>query len=98
MLARDKRSDNTHGPATHSDLWDLASQFGSAGDAGRDHPPTGPFPALVHELINEPGCPARSLPRSAETMYEMTGGTSLALDGRQFWNTFGLTPEVPWVD
>lgn len=80
------------------DLWDLASQFGSAGDEGRDHPPTGPFPALVDELMNEPGCPARSLPRSAETMFEMTNGHSLALDGREFWNTFGLTPDVGWVD
>ncbi|CAO1630138.1 unnamed protein product [Sympodiomycopsis kandeliae] len=80
------------------DLWELASQFGSAGDDGKDHPPTGPFPAIVDELLNEPGCPAKSLPRSAETMYEMTGGNSLALDGREFWHTFGLTPDVPWVD
>lgn len=80
------------------DLWDLASQFGSAGDDGKDHPPVGPFPAIVEELMSEPGCPARSLPRSAETMYDMTGGRSLALDGRQFWKTFGLTPDVPWVD
>ena len=55
-----------------SDLWDLASQFGSAGDAGRDHPPAGPSPGIVQELLGEKDSIAKALPRSAEEMYEMT--------------------------
>lgn len=80
----------------YSDIWDLASRFGSAGEDGRNHPPTGPYPAIVQELLNEKGSNARALPRSAEEMFEANG--SLALDGREFWSTFGLTPDSPWVD
>lgn len=78
--------------------------------AGRDHFPRGPQPGWVQELVAEsrakevrgfdcddslkshPSSHAiRSLPRTVEQM-------GSALDGTDFWSTFGLSPDVPWVD
>ncbi|CAO1621422.1 unnamed protein product [Parajaminaea phylloscopi] len=79
------------------DMWDLASRFGSAGPPGRDHPPTGPYPGIVQELMKAHGSKGvRALPRSSQEMFEMNN--SLSLDGRAFWSTFGLTPDSPWVE
>jgi len=39
----------------------------------------------------DPNQSIRALPRSVEQMGK-------GLDGSEFWNTFGLVPEVPWVD
>lgn len=33
----------------------------------------------------------RSIPRTVEQL-------GLALDGTDFWLTFGISPDVPWVD
>lgn len=80
-------------------MWDLAARFGSAGLDGRDHPPTGPFPAIVQELMNSGevgGIRVKALPRSTQELFDMTGSHSL--DGREFWDTFGLTPDSPWIE
>ncbi|CEH15664.1 NAD(P)-binding domain [Ceraceosorus bombacis] len=92
------------------DMWDLISQWGNAGEEGRDHPPRGPQAQWIQELIRESrGAPPldeqgnkkprhpnvdgviRSLPRSVEQLGH-------ALDGTDFWSTFDLAPDVPWVD
>ncbi|PWN51200.1 hypothetical protein IE53DRAFT_314344 [Violaceomyces palustris] len=78
------------------DWWDLASRWGDAGEQGRDHPPTGPQPKWVSELIQETHECAEScravlgLPRSVEQM-------GSGLEGMDFWTTFDLTPDVPDV-
>jgi hypothetical protein len=73
--------------------------------AGRGHAPQGPQPGWVQELIAESrsaerksqgdqshsASVIRSLPRTAEQM-------GYALDGTDFWSTFGIAPDVPWVD
>jgi hypothetical protein len=103
-----------------SDLWDLSAQWGNAGEAGRDHPPRGPQPQWVQELIKESqekhleksralidglgyatgesdeeplsyAGPIRALPRSIDQI-------GSGLDSSEFWSTFGITPDVPWVD
>ncbi|PWN31673.1 uncharacterized protein FA14DRAFT_162608 [Meira miltonrushii] len=79
------------------DLWDLISQWGNAGEDGRDHIPQGLQPIWVQELINESrkskkeSTRIRALPRTPEQL-------GYALDSSDFWSTFGLFPEVPWVD
>jgi hypothetical protein len=79
------------------DLWDLISQWGNAGEAGRGHFPQGPQPSWIQELIAESNqnqasaTVIRSLPRSVEQL-------GFAMDGSDFWNTFKLYPKVPWVD
>lgn len=73
------------------DWWDLASRWGNAGEDGRDHPPVGPQVGWVQELIRESGGKVKALPRSVEQM-------GRGLDGTDFWNTFEITPQVPWVD
>ncbi|UZJ54525.1 hypothetical protein CBS101457_003845 [Exobasidium rhododendri] len=89
------------------DLWDLCSRWGNGGEAGRDHAPQGPQPGWVQELITEsrstvvqhipgtqlghPSTAIRSLPRTVEQLGN-------ALDGTDFWSTFGISPDVPWVD
>ncbi|KAJ3813382.1 hypothetical protein F5876DRAFT_35245 [Lentinula aff. lateritia] len=71
------------------DWWDLASAWGSGpGDAdnsnlGPDSESCGPQAAWVRELMRETG--VRALPRSNETL-------GRALDSREFWETFGITP------
>ncbi|KIJ52371.1 hypothetical protein M422DRAFT_25992 [Sphaerobolus stellatus SS14] len=67
------------------DIWDLVSAWGDAGYAGRGKPPTGPHPKWVQELMDEHN--VRALPRGPEQL----GKT---LDSREFWTTFGLTPNV----
>jgi hypothetical protein len=77
--------------------------------AGRDHFPQGPQPMWVQELVAESrshnkgdDCDdslkshisshaIRSIPRTVEQM-------GSALDGTDFWTTFGISPDVPWVD
>lgn len=71
--------------------------------AGRDHFPQGPQAKWVQELVAESrsgdksiqshstSTPIRSLPRTAEQL-------GSALDGTEFWSTFGISPDVPWVD
>lgn len=81
------------------DLWDLISQWGNAGDAGRNHIPQGTQPRWVQELMAEsrqkkagkPYAPIRGLPRTPEQL-------GLAMDSSDFWTTFEMCPEVPWVD
>lgn len=65
------------------DWWDLASAWGSGGEDGAGSVPTGPQPAWVRELMQEKG--VRALPRPAVAM-------GRALDSREFWTTFGLSP------
>lgn len=79
------------------DWWDLASAWGSgpsapaladinSNAASATNPDTedrGPQAAWVQQLMRETG--VRALPRSNETL-------GRALDSREFWETFGLTP------
>jgi hypothetical protein len=65
------------------DWWDLASAWGSGGEENRGSVPTGPQPAWVRELMDEEG--VRALPRNV-------GELGRALDSRDFWRTFGLSP------
>lgn len=64
---------------------------------GRDHFPQGLQPLWVQELINESrnkkdvSQRIRSLPRTPDQL-------GYALDSSDFWSTFELYPEVPWVD
>ena len=61
----------------------MASQFGDGGIAGRGKPATGPYPLWVVELMAESG--VRSLPRTPDEL-------GRALDGTDFWQTFGVAP------
>ncbi|TFK49805.1 hypothetical protein OE88DRAFT_1713474 [Heliocybe sulcata] len=61
------------------DWWDLASAWGSDGE----HSDKAPQSGWVRELMDEEGI--RALPRSAEEI-------GRALDSREFWKTFGLSP------
>jgi hypothetical protein len=63
---------------------------------GRDHFPQGLQPIWVQEMIDESRrskdkSRIRGLPRTPEEL-------GYALDSSDFWSTFGLFPEVPWVD
>lgn len=65
------------------DIWDLVAAWGDGGEANRGKLPTGPQAKWVLELMVETA--VRALPRSAETL-------GRALDSREFWSTFDLTP------
>lgn len=84
------------------DWWDLASAWGapprdtpiSISESNTSHSSTaisiqesedkcGPQPRWVRELMAEQG--VRALPRSTELL-------GRALDSREFWNTFGVSP------
>jgi len=65
------------------DWWDLASAWGSGGESSRGSDPMGPQAEWVRELMDEEG--VRALPRSPEQI-------GRALDSREFWKTFGLSP------
>ncbi|KAF8517741.1 hypothetical protein BU17DRAFT_49473 [Hysterangium stoloniferum] len=65
------------------DVWELASAWGDGGDATRGKDP------WVRELMQENG--VRALPRDIESL-------GRALDSREFWTTFGLTPLRARVD
>ncbi|KZS92775.1 hypothetical protein SISNIDRAFT_412105 [Sistotremastrum niveocremeum HHB9708] len=65
------------------DWWDLASAWGDGGLASQDPVPSGPHPGWVRELMDEDGI--KALPRSPEIL-------GRALDSREFWSTFGLSP------
>ncbi|KAL5525483.1 hypothetical protein ACEPAG_6819 [Sanghuangporus baumii] len=73
------------------DWWDLASAWGGsasansspAGDSSDPSRIVGPQPAWVRELMKESGIHA--LPRPHSTF-------DRALDSREFWDTFGLSP------
>lgn len=65
------------------DWWDLASAWGDGGASNKDSLPTGPHPTWVRELMQETG--VRGLPRPPAEM-------DRALDSREFWSTFGLSP------
>jgi len=86
---------------TSYDIWDLVSAWGDGGEDGRGKLPTGPQPEVilddilidilysltlskwVRELMEEFN--VRALPRGPDQFAK-------ALDSREFWNTFGLTP------
>ena len=61
------------------DWWDLASAWGS----GPSEEDRGPQPVWVQELMQEAG--VRALPRDVELLQR-------ALDSREFWSTFGISP------
>lgn len=63
------------------DWWDLASSWGSP--ASKEGEERGPQAAWVRELMREEGI--RALPRDI-------GLLGRALDAREFWETFELTP------
>lgn len=65
------------------DWWDLASAWGTAGEAHRGEIPQGPQPAWVRELMEEEG--VRALPREMAKLGRL-------IDGRDFWKTFGISP------
>jgi hypothetical protein len=65
------------------DWWDLASAWGSGGEAASDTDPEGPHPQWVRELMEERG--VRALPRPPERLGRL-------LDSREFWTTYGLSP------
>lgn len=75
------------------DWWDLASAWGSGPTSSTESDPTstqsdpsedrGPQASWVVSLMRETG--VRALPRSNESL-------GRALDSREFWETFGLTP------
>ncbi|EPQ52439.1 hypothetical protein GLOTRDRAFT_140193 [Gloeophyllum trabeum ATCC 11539] len=65
------------------DWWDLASAWGSGGLSEKGESRSGPQPGWVQELMEEDGI--KALPRSPEQI-------GRALDGREFWRTFGLSP------
>lgn len=71
------------------DWWDLASAWGTGGADGKDKPLRGPQPGWVRELMDEEG--VRALPRTPEQLGN-------ALDSREFWNTFNLSPAKARVD
>ena len=54
----------------YSDLWDLAARWGNAGDEGRNHPPRGPQPKWVQELMMET---QRNADKSNEELIEGIG-------------------------
>ncbi|KAF4597717.1 hypothetical protein EYR40_008182 [Pleurotus pulmonarius] len=68
------------------DWWDLASAWGVRGSPSGDR---GPHPLWVLELMQETG--VRGLPRDVSLL-------GRALDSRDFWFTFGLTPEKARLD
>ncbi|KAG6845252.1 hypothetical protein H0H87_011987 [Tephrocybe sp. NHM501043] len=63
------------------DWWDLASAWGSPSSGGGIE--RGPYAKWVRELMNEEN--VRALPRDI-------GYLGRALDSREFWFTFGLSP------
>lgn len=71
------------------DWWDLASAWGLPSDDGgtsltpQEDGPTGPHARWVQELMQEHG--VRALPRDVEKL-------GRALDSREFWSTFSLSP------
>ncbi|KAI7939629.1 hypothetical protein MJO29_014365 [Puccinia striiformis f. sp. tritici] len=66
------------------DWWDLASAWGESGTDNRDTQVTvGPQAQWVMELMSENN--VKALPRSPVQL-------GRALDSRQFWDTFGLSP------
>ncbi|OAV88629.1 hypothetical protein PTTG_08467 [Puccinia triticina 1-1 BBBD Race 1] len=66
------------------DWWDLASAWGlSALDNAHSHQTIGPQAHWVNQLMQEHNI--RALPRPPSAL-------GRALDSRQFWDTFGLTP------
>ncbi|KZT35766.1 hypothetical protein SISSUDRAFT_990071 [Sistotremastrum suecicum HHB10207 ss-3] len=71
------------------DWWDLASAWGTGGADGKDKPLRGPQPGWVRELMDEEGIGA--LPRTPEQLGN-------ALDSREFWNTFNLSPAKARVE
>ena len=70
------------------DWWDLASAWGNGGAAKQEQLPMGPHPEWVRELMEETG--VRGLPRSPEQLER-------ALDSREFWNVFNLSPGLARV-
>ncbi|KAF7424020.1 hypothetical protein PC9H_009320 [Pleurotus ostreatus] len=68
------------------DWWDLASAWGVRDSPSGDR---GPHPLWVLELMQEAG--VRGLPRDVSLL-------GRALDSRDFWVTFGLTPEKARLD
>lgn len=71
------------------DWWDLASAWGTNGEARKGEPPEGPQPGWVRELMDEEG--VRALPR------EM-GKLGRLLDARDVWKTFEISPARARLD
>jgi hypothetical protein len=69
------------------DWWDLASAWGSGGEQSRGSAdgPHGPQSAWVQQFMQEQGL--RALPRNVELL-------GRALDSREFWTTFELSPAM----
>ena len=70
------------------DWWDLASAWGLPSPKAEENgfeedSERGPHPRWVRELMEETG--VRALPRNIETL-------GRAMDSREFWRTFGLSP------
>ncbi|KAG6812673.1 hypothetical protein H0H92_001431 [Tricholoma furcatifolium] len=69
------------------DWWDLASAWGVQGQEGEGE--RGPYAQWVRELMEE--ADVRALPRNIEFL-------GRALDPREFWSTFGLSPLKAHID
>lgn len=65
------------------DWWDLASAWGTRPSESEDDEDRGPQAAWIRELMDEQG--VKALPRNIEVL-------GRALDSREFWKTFGLSP------
>ncbi|KDR68548.1 hypothetical protein GALMADRAFT_78443 [Galerina marginata CBS 339.88] len=75
------------------DWWDLASAWGSPASGPEasktTDPEQGPQATWVRELMTETG--VRALPRDVQCL-------GRALDSRDFWNTFGISPLRPRLE